>query len=186
MAKESNSSVAKLQEELKELKASMSQMLTMLGKLTSPSAPSTGLSAPPVPLSFKPTNFMSNMICHNCKGKGHRYRECPSARDPDFTPPQPSRSPVRPPTPIATLLNSKGLGSMAKTQSLAPKANCCLIQSLQNQRTSMVVPHTQLGLVTYHQTNPLTRLPLSPNPSSWPLKRLWLELPIRKSPRGCP
>ena len=111
VAKESNSSVAKLQEELKELKASMSRMLTMLGKsTTSLSAPSTGLSAPPVPLSPKPTNFASNMICHNCKGKGHGYRECPSARDPDFTPPQPSQSPVRPPTPIATLLNSKGLG----------------------------------------------------------------------------
>ena len=111
MAKESNLLVAKLQEELKELKASMSQMLTMLVKsTTSPSAPSTGLSAPPVPLSPKPTNFMSNMICHNCKEKGHGYRECPSARDPDFTLPQPSRSPVRPPTPIATPLNSKGLG----------------------------------------------------------------------------
>ena len=110
MAKESNSLVAKLQEELKELKASMSQMLTMLGKSTTPSAPSTGLSAPPVPLSPKPTNFTSNMICHNCKGKGHGYRECPSAWDPDFTPPRPSRSPVMPPTPITTPLNSKGLG----------------------------------------------------------------------------
>ena len=110
VAKESNSSVTKLQE-LKELKASMSQMLTTLGKsTTSLSAPSTGLSAPPVPLSPKPTNFTSNMICHNCKGKGHGYRECPSARDPDFTPPQPSRSPVRPPIPIATPLNSKRLG----------------------------------------------------------------------------
>ena len=74
VAKESNPSVTKLQEELKELKASMLQMLTMLGKSTvSPSAPSTGLSAPPVPLSPKPTNFVSNMICHNCKGKGHGY-----------------------------------------------------------------------------------------------------------------
>ena len=109
VAKESNSSVAKLQEEPKELKASMS-LLTMLGKSTSPSVPSTGLSAPPVPLSPKPTNFMSNMICHNCKGKGHGYRECPSARDPDFTPPRSSQSPVRPPAPIATPLNIKGLG----------------------------------------------------------------------------
>ena len=68
VAKESNLSVAKLQEELKDLKASMSQMLTMLGKSTAfPSAPSTRLSAPPVPLSPKPTNFMSNMICHNFK-----------------------------------------------------------------------------------------------------------------------
>ena len=109
-AKESNSLVAKLQEELKELKASMLQLLTMLGRSTSPSVPSTELSAPPVPLSPKPTNFMSNMICHNCKGKSHGYQECPSARDPDFTPPQSSQSPVRPPAPIATLLNSKGLG----------------------------------------------------------------------------
>ena len=91
MAKESNPSVARLQGELKDLKASMLQMLTMLGKSTaSPSAPSTGLSAPPVPLSPKSTNFTSNMICHNCKGKGYGYRECPSAQDPDFTPPQPS------------------------------------------------------------------------------------------------
>ena len=90
VAKESNSSVARLQEELKELKASMSQMLTILGKSTSPSVLSTGLSAPPVPLSPKPTNFTSNMICHNCNGKGHGYRECPSAWDPDFTPPQSS------------------------------------------------------------------------------------------------
>ena len=91
VAKESNPLVAKLQEELKDLKASMSQMLTMLGKsTTSPSAHSTGLSALPVPLSPKPTNFMSNMICHNCKGKGHGYQECPSAWDPDFTPPWPS------------------------------------------------------------------------------------------------
>ena len=90
VAKASNASVAKLQE-LKDLKASMSQMLTTLGKSTaSPSAPSTGLSAPPVPLSPKSTNFMSNMISHNCKGKGHGYQECPSAKDPDFTPPQPS------------------------------------------------------------------------------------------------
>ena len=110
VAKESNSSVAKLQEEFKELKASMWQMLTMLGKSTSPSVPSTGLSAPPVPLSPKPTNFMSNMICHNCMGKGHGYRKSLSGRDPDFTPPWPSQSPVRPPTPIATPLNSKGLG----------------------------------------------------------------------------
>ena len=88
MAKESNPSVAKL---LKDLKASMLQMLTMLRKsTTSPSTPSNGLSAPPVSLSPKPTNFASNMIYHNCKGKGHGYRECPSAWDPDFTPPQPS------------------------------------------------------------------------------------------------
>ena len=73
VAKESNPLVAKMQEELKELKASMSQLLTMLGKSTSPSVPPTGFSAPLVPLSPKPTNFMSNMICHNCKGKGHGY-----------------------------------------------------------------------------------------------------------------
>ena len=104
VAKDSNPSVAKLQEELKDLKASMLQMLTMLGNSTaSPSTPSNGISAPPAPLSPKPTNFTSNMICYNCKGKGHGYRECPSAWDPNFTPPQQSRSPVRPPTPTATL-----------------------------------------------------------------------------------
>ena len=104
VARDTNPSVVKLQEELKDLKSSMSQMLTLLGKSTALQAAPTSPSTLPSP---KRASFTSNMICHNCKGKGHGYQDCPSPCNPDFmTPPQLLRSPVRPPTPTATPLNS--------------------------------------------------------------------------------
>ena len=95
--------VTKLQEEMKILRESMSEMLTMLKK-TAASTPTWSNSSwfqssggPPSP-----------MICHNCKGTGHGYRECPSKRDAASSG-TPSRSPDKPTTPSPKSLNGQGL-----------------------------------------------------------------------------
>ena len=70
--------VTKLQEDMKTLWESMSEMLAMLKKTAStPSRANNSWFHGPQFNSGPP----SPMICHNCKGVGHGYRECPSQRD---------------------------------------------------------------------------------------------------------
>ena len=113
--------VTKLQEDMKTLRESMSEMLAMLKKTTStPPRANNSWFCGPQPNSGPP----SPMICHNCKGVGHGYQECPSQRD-ALSSGTPSQSPSKPTTPSPKLLNGQGLNKLAKVQSINPKANCC-------------------------------------------------------------
>ena len=81
----------------------MSEMLTMLKK--------TAASTPPQSNSswfWSSSGPPSPMICHNCKGIGHGYQECPSMRDATSSG-TPSRSPAKPTAPSPKLLNGQGL-----------------------------------------------------------------------------
>ena len=98
--------VTKLQEEMRSLQESMSEMLTMLKKTAASTPPWSNNSWFHGPQSS--SGPPSPMICHNCKGIGHGYQECPSKRDAASSG-TPSWSPAKPTTPSPKLLNGQGL-----------------------------------------------------------------------------